>query len=260
MSWNVNGIRSVLKKGFESFVETHKPDILGLQEIKAHRDQVSFLMPGYHEFWNSAFKKGYSGTAIFSRTEPLSFRFGIDLDKEDLDLLKNSEGGEVTNEGRVVTLEFGGFYFVNVYTPNSKPQLERLSFREKIWDPLFLKYINKLEQKKPVIFCGDMNVAHKEVDLARPEDNKKSVGFTAEERRGFDNIISSGFVDTFRIFNQEGGNYTWWSNFNKSCERNIGWRIDYVCVSEKIKQNLKDAFILPDVVGSDHCPVGAEVF
>jgi exodeoxyribonuclease III len=260
MSWNVNGIRSVLKKGFESFVETHKPDILGLQEIKAHRDQVSFLMPGYHEFWNSAFKKGYSGTAIFSRTEPLSFRFGIDLDKEDLDLLKNSEGGEVTNEGRVVTLEFGGFYFVNVYTPNSKPQLERLSFREKIWDPLFLKYINKLEQKKPVIFCGDMNVAHKEVDLARPEDNKKSVGFTAEERRGFDNIISSGFVDTFRIFNQEGGNYTWWSNFNKSRERNIGWRIDYVCVSEKIKQNLKDAFILPDVVGSDHCPVGAEVF
>jgi len=249
ISWNVNGIRAVLKKGFLDFLHEQNPDILCLQEIKANKEQVDLKIPNYHDYWNSATKKGYSGTAIFSKVLPKKV-----INTFKIELL-DEQGRNVANEGRVLTCEYQNYYLVNVYTPNSKGDLSRLSFRHKTWDPTFLKYIKKLEQKKSVIFCGDLNVAHKEIDLARPKENIGKHGFTNEEREGFDNIINSGFVDTFRIFNSQGGNYTWWTPWAKSRERNIGWRIDYFCVSKKISENVINCEILSNVFGSDHCPI-----
>lgn len=255
ISWNVNGLRSVINKNvFFEFIDAEKPDILCLQETKANKDQVEVDLEDYIEFWNAAEKKGYSGTAAFSKIKPLSVSYNFEDFDEKLESVDYY--GDALNEGRVITLEFEEFYLVNVYTPNSKPNLERLEFRHKFWDPFFLKYLKSLEDKKPVIVCGDFNVAHKEIDLARPDANHKSAGFTDEEREGFDNYIKNNLIDTFRMFNQEGGHYTWWSNFARSRERNVGWRIDYVLVSKKLQDRVKDAFILPQVMGSDHCPVG----
>lgn len=240
-SWNVNGIRSVLGKGFLDFVAADNPDILCLQEVKAMPDQVELTLPGYSIFWNSAVKKGYSGTAILTRKAPLEVTNGMGLPEHD-------------NEGRVITAEFEDFFLVNVYTPNSKRELERLPYRQQ-WDLLFLRHLQKLEEKKPVVFCGDLNVAHTEIDLANPSTNRRNAGFTDEERAGFTRFVEAGFVDTFRHFNKEGGNYTWWSYMNQARPRNIGWRIDYFCISDILKKQLQSAAIAPHVLGSDHCPV-----
>jgi len=242
ISWNVNGIRAVMKKGFHDFAKKENPDILCLQETKAHPDQVDKLMHDYeYHYWNTAKKKGYSGTAIFSKIKPISVIFG--------DEQLNDE------EGRVIVAEFEDFYLVTVYTPNSKPQLERLKYRQE-WDKKFLEFMKKLEKKKPVVFCGDLNVAHKEIDIARPKANERSPGFTIEERKGFDNYVNANFVDTFREFNKEPNNYTYWNYMFKSRDRNVGWRIDYFCISKSLKPKLKEAFILNKVMGSDHCPIG----
>lgn len=243
ISWNVNGIRSVLKKGFLDFVKEHDPDILCLQETKPPADRsLEPLLKGYHEHWNYAQKPGYSGTTIFSKVKPAKFTDGLGIDKHD-------------QEGRVVTAEFADFYVVNVYVPNSKRELERLPYRAKEWDVDFLKYLKKLEKAKPVIFCGDLNVAHKEIDLTYPKANSNNHGFTPEERAGFDNIVNAGFIDTFREFEKDGGHYTWWSPMSNSRAKNVGWRIDYFCVSAALRPKLKDCRILPEVMGSDHCPV-----
>lgn len=245
ISWNVNGIRAVLKKGFLDFVKKENPDIICLQETKAHPDQVDTIMHDYeHHYWHSAQRKGYSGTAVFSKVEPISVLYG--------------DGPMEDDEGRVISLEFKDYYVVTVYTPNSKRELERLDYRQE-WDANFLKFLKKLEKKKPVVLCGDLNVAHKEIDLARPKTNTQSAGFTPEERKGFENLLNAGFIDTFREFNKEPENYTWWSYMFKSRERNVGWRIDYFCISKILRKKLKKAFILPDVMGSDHCPVGIEI-
>lgn len=246
ISWNVNGLRAVLKKNFMEFFEAEMPDILCLQETKCHPDQVDIDLPGYEMWWNSAEKKGYSGTAIFSSIRPSGVRYGIGIDKHD-------------TEGRVITLEFPKVFVVTVYTPNSKDELQRLSYRSQEWDVEFLKYVRTLESSKPVIFCGDLNVAHKEIDLANPKTNVKNAGFTPEERRGFDNIVEAGFIDTFRHYNQEPNNYTWWSLRTAARTRNAGWRIDYFCASRSIESHLRNARILADVHGSDHCPVVLEV-
>jgi len=242
MSWNVNGIRAVLNKGFMAFLKKEDPDILCLQETKAMPEQVDIALNGYQPFWNSATRKGYSGTAIFTKLKPLNVTNDMGIAKHD-------------DEGRVITLEFKDYYLVNVYTPNSKRELERLAYRTQEWDVAFLKYVKKLEKKKPVIFCGDLNVAHKEIDLANPQSNRRNAGFTDEERARFDKIVESGFIDAFREFNQEGGHYTWWSYMSRAREKNIGWRIDYFCISPSLRKRLKSARILPHVMGSDHCPV-----
>ncbi|BCX13963.1 MAG: exodeoxyribonuclease III [Candidatus Dojkabacteria bacterium] len=256
ISWNVNGLRSVInKKVFYEFVEKENPDVLCLQEIKANSQQLEINLKGYQQFWNPAKRKGYSGTAIFSKVSPVNV-FNNFVEDFDYPANLEDEFGNVLEEGRLITFELEDFWLLNVYTPNSKPDLQRLKFRHEVWDPLFLKYLKFLEASKPVVVCGDFNVAHKEIDLARPDSNHKSAGFTDEEREGFDKFIKNNFVDTFRIFNKEGGNYTWWSNFAKSRERNVGWRIDYVLVSNSLKSRVKEAFILPEVYGSDHCPVG----
>ncbi len=255
-SWNVNGIRAVVKKGvFQSFVKAHRPDVLCLQEIKAKRGQIEIDLPGYHEYWHSAVKKGYSGTAIFSREKPIKvtngfpgtfakrFRFADELERDS------------SEEGRLITAEFAGFYTVTVYTPNAKDDLSRLALRHKHWDPAFLAYVKQLEKKKPVVFCGDMNVAHTELDLANPKPNRGKKGFTDEEREGFQNLVAAGFIDTLRLFKEGNGHYTWWSNFANSRARNVGWRIDYVLVSGALRKSVKAAEIHADVMGSDHCPV-----
>ena len=243
ISWNVNGIRAALKKGFLNFVEKENPDILCIQETKAHPDQVGLVLKNYpHHYWNSASKKGYAGTAIFSKIKPLSVTYDMGIEEHD-------------DEGRVITLEFPDFYLVTVYTPNSKRELLRLKYRQR-WDVDFLKYLKNLEKKKPVIFSGDLNVAHKEIDLKNPHSNKRNAGFTDEERSGFDKFIEAEFIDTFREFNTDPENYTWWSYMFKSRERNVGWRIDYFCISKNLRENLKDSFILPEIMGSDHCPIG----
>lgn len=246
ISWNVNGLRAVLKKNFIEFFEAEMPDILCLQETKANPDQVEVDLPGYQAFWNSAVKRGYSGTAIFTRFAPQAASIGIGIDKHD-------------QEGRVVTLEFSTFFLVNVYTPNSQDDLRRLAYRTEEWDVEFLAYVKKLELTKPVVFCGDLNVAHTEIDLANPKTNTKSAGFTPEERRGFNAIVDAGFIDTFRHFNKEPKNYTWWSYRTAARERNAGWRIDYFCISPSLLPHLKSASILPHVYGSDHCPVAIEL-
>lgn len=243
ISWNVNGIRSVLGKGFQDFLTTADADIICLQETKAREEQVGVTFDGYKTFWNAAEKPGYSGTAIFTRVAPLEVRFGIGHDLHD-------------KEGRVITAEFEDFYLVNVYVPNSQRALTRLNYRVNSWGPDFLGYMKTLETRKPVIFCGDLNVAHKEIDLARPKANVKNAGFTAEERASFDHYIAAGFVDTFREFQTAAGHYSWWSYMGTARQKNIGWRIDYVCISPSLRPRLKDAFIWPHILGSDHCPVG----
>lgn len=256
ISWNVNGIRAVHNKGlFVPFVEKHKPDILCLQETKAEQHQSEVDLPDYEEYWNSAMKKGYSGTAIFTRTKPLAVFLDIpEHISKKFHGLKDSYG-DTNAEGRVLALEFKDFFIVNVYTPNSKPDLSRLPLRHKHWDRAFLAYCKELKQKKSVIFCGDLNVAHREDDLANPKANEGEHGFTKEEREGVDAIVGSGFVDTFRMFTEGNGHYSWWSHFANSRARNVGWRIDYFFVSEDLKKKVKSAEILPDVLGSDHCPI-----
>lgn len=247
ISWNVNGIRAVLNKGFYEFVEKEKPHILCLQETKASPEQVELDLKDYkYRYWNSAQKKGYSGTAVFCKDEPLKAFNDMGIDEHD-------------TEGRVCTIELEKFYLVNVYTPNSQRGLERLDYRQHKWDVDFLKFVKKLEKKKPVIFCGDLNVAHREIDLANPKSNVKNAGFTPEERAGFDNIIKAGFVDTFRHFTQEGGHYTWWSYMGQAREKNVGWRIDYFLASPSIMPSIKKSYILPAVMGSDHAPVVLEI-
>lgn len=244
-SWNVNGIRSVLNKGeFQKFLTQHQPDILCLQETKAESHQVTFgfEMSGYAQYWNSAQKKGYSGTAIFTKKKPTNVTYGLGISKHD-------------QEGRVINLEFDDYFLVNVYTPNSKRELERLSYRTQEWDVDFLKHVKQLEKQKPVIFCGDLNVAHKEIDLARPNDNHRNAGFTIEERTSFDLIVKAGFLDSFREFSNESGQYTWWSFQTDARSRNVGWRIDYFCLSPILRKRLTKANIHADMMGSDHCPV-----
>ncbi|MBA2862028.1 exodeoxyribonuclease-3 [Methanococcus maripaludis] len=231
-----------MKNGFMDFLERESPDIMCIQETKVQSGQVQLGLDGYFQYWNYAEKKGYSGTAIFTKIKPNNVILGI----------KNTEHD---GEGRVLTLEFDKYYLINVYTPNSQRGLTRLEYRQK-WDQDFLNYIKTLENEKPVIFCGDLNVAHKEIDLKNPKNNVKNAGFTPEERIGFDNIVDSGFIDTFREFNKEPDNYSWWSYRFNARSKNIGWRIDYFCISKILRDNLKDAFIMSEVMGSDHCPVG----
>ncbi len=254
-SWNVNGLRAVLKKGvFYPFLTQHQPDILCLQETKAEREQTEVDLPDYHEYWNSAIKKGYSGTAIFSKQEPLTVSKGFPsafAKKYQL----GDEYGDAADEGRVITAEYAQFYVVTVYTPNAKEDLTRLPLRHQQWDPAFLAYCKQLEKTKPVIFCGDLNVAHTELDLANPKPNRGKKGFTDEEREGFQNFVDAGFIDTLRLFKQGNGHYTWWSHFANARARNIGWRIDYVLVSPQLKGAVQAAEIHPNVLGSDHCPV-----
>jgi exodeoxyribonuclease III len=255
-SWNVNGIRAVVKKGvFQSFVEAHKPDVLCLQETKAERGQIEVDLPDYHECWNSAIKKGYSGTAIFSKQEPLKVINGFPEDFAKRFKFADELQRDSAEEGRVITAEFEKFFAVTVYTPNTKDDLSRLRLRHEHWDPAFLAYCKQLEQKKPVIFCGDLNVAHTELDLANPKSNRGKKGFTDEERQGFQNFLDAGFIDTFRMFKQGNGYYSWWTHFANARARNVGWRIDYFLVSASLRDAVKAADIHPDVMGSDHCPV-----
>lgn len=260
ISWNINGIRAVHKKGlFAPFVEKYKPDILCLQETKAQQHQSAVDLPDYEEYWNSAVRPGYSGTAIFTKIKPLSVVLGIPEKIAQKHNLVSDDYGDPNTEGRVTAVELKDCYVVTVYTPNAKDDLSRISLRHKQWDPAFLEYMRQLEKKKPVIFCGDLNVAHTEDDLARPKDNIGNKGFTSEEREGIDNIIKHNFVDTFRMFTQGNGHYTWWSHFAGARSRNVGWRIDYIFVSKKLAPKVTKASIHADVLGSDHCPVAVEI-
>ena len=243
ISWNVNGLRACMGKGFMEFFEEADADIFCIQESKLQEGQISLELPGYHQYWNYAVKKGYSGTAVFTKKEPLSVSYGIGIEEHD-------------QEGRVITLEFPDFYMVTVYTPNSQEELARLPNR-MTWEEEFLKYLKKLEETKPVIFCGDLNVAHKEIDLKNPKTNRKNAGFSDEEREKFSVLLENGFIDTFRYFYPEAeGAYSWWSYRFHAREKNAGWRIDYFLVSSQLKERLEDAVIYKDVMGSDHCPVG----
>ena len=254
-SWNVNGIRAVINKGaFPSFIETEQPDILCLQETKAREEQVELTLDGYYQYWNSADKAGYSGTAIFSKIPALKVIPNFPATITSKYKLDDSYG-DTNTEGRVTAAEFDDFWVVSVYTPNSKGKLERLDLRSQQWDNAFLAYMQELEQTKPVIFCGDLNVAHQEIDLARPDDNHKSHGFTDEERAGFDAIVDAGFIDTFRLFNKDGENYTWWTAWGGARARNVGWRIDYVVTSKSLEKRITSAAIHAAQMGSDHCPV-----
>lgn len=260
VSWNVNGIRAVHRKGLLlPFLKEHKPDVLCLQETKAEQHQSEVDLPEYEEFWFSAEKKGYSGTAIFTKTTPLDVRFGLPEDIAKKYKLDGDGYGDPNKEGRVITADLKDFFVVSVYTPNAKDDLSRLTLRHKHWDPAFLEYMKRLEEEKPVIFCGDLNVAHTEDDLARPKENKGVKGFTNEEREGIDQIVKAGFVDTFRLFTKGNGHYTWWSHFAKARERNVGWRIDYIFVSKKLEGKIKKAEIHADALGSDHCPTSITI-
>jgi len=246
VSWNVNGLRAVLRKNFLDYLEAEKPDVLCLQETKCSPNDVEQLWPAaYTTYWNTAHKKGYAGTAIFTRTRPLHVTQGIGRALHD-------------DEGRVLSAEFTDFFLVNVYVPNSKRELTRLDYRRQ-WDRDFLRYLRKIERRKPVIFCGDLNVAHTEIDLANPKANLKNHGFTPEERAGFSAFLKAGFLDTFREFERGSGHYTWWAPFARARARNIGWRIDYFLISKSLRPRLKRAFIRADVQGSDHCPVGIQI-
>jgi exodeoxyribonuclease-3 len=255
-SWNVNGIRAVLKKGaLQEFIKQEKPDILCMQETKAQEGQAVIDFEGYEEYWNSAQKPGYSGTAIFTRIKPLSVTKGFpEMLAKKYDFV-DSRTRDAANEGRVLTVELDDFYLVTVYTPNSVDNLQRLPLRHKHWDPAFLAYVKELEKKKPVIFCGDLNVAHTEEDLANPKPNRGKKGFTDEEREGFQNFIDAGFIDTLRLFHKGNGYYTWWSHFANARARNVGWRIDYFLASSSLKDRIKSAEIHPKFTGSDHCPI-----
>ena len=242
ISWNVNGIRACVGKNFMEFFNEVNADIFCLQETKLQENQIDLQLEGYHQYWNYAKKKGYSGTAIFTKKEPLSVMYGINIEEHD-------------QEGRVITLEFEDFYMVTVYTPNSQNELKRLDYRMK-WEDDFRNYLKELDDKKPVIVCGDLNVAHKEIDLKNPKTNRKNAGFTDEERNKFTELMEAGFIDTFRYFYPDKENiYSWWSYRFKAREKNAGWRIDYFCVSEKLKDRLVSASIHTEVLGSDHCPV-----
>lgn len=243
ISWNVNGLRACVGKGFLDFFKEADADIFCLQETKLQEGQIDLELPGYHQYWNYAEKKGYSGTAIFSKEEALQVTCGIGVEEHD-------------HEGRVITLEYPDFYFVTVYTPNSQNELARLDYRMK-WEDDFLAYLKKLEETKPVIFCGDLNVAHKEIDLKNPKSNRKNAGFTDEEREKFTALVDAGFIDTFRYFYPDlEGVYSWWSYRFSARAKNAGWRIDYFLTSASLKDRLQDAFIYTEVMGSDHCPVG----
>ena len=243
ISWNVNGLRACVTKGFLDFFREADADVFCLQETKLQAGQIELELPGYYQYWNSAVKKGYSGTAVFSKKEPLSVSYGIGIEQHD-------------QEGRVITLEFSDFFVVTVYTPNSQEGLVRLDYRMR-WEEDFLAYLKKLEQKKPVVFCGDLNVAHREIDLKNPKTNRKNAGFTDEEREKMTKLLQAGFIDTFRYFYPEQeGIYSWWSYRFQARSKNAGWRIDYFIVSEALKGRLEDARIYTQVMGSDHCPVG----
>jgi len=262
-SWNVNGIRAVQKKGLlEPFIAKHQPDILCIQETKAQPEQVAedfeALYPDYHQYWYSAEKKGYSSTAIFSKAEPLEIINGLPNHIKEAYQLTD-QYGDTTNEGRVMVVEFEAFYVSTVYTPNSKDDLSRIPMRQQ-WDPAYLQYMSELQETKPVIFCGDFNVAHTEIDLARPKSNVGKKGFTVEERNGIDEMLNRGFIDSLRLLHPDAPDqFTWWSHFGGARERNVGWRIDYVMVHESLKELVKQARIHPDVLGSDHCPVSVDL-
>lgn len=242
ISWNVNGIRACVGKGFMDFFNKQDADIFALQETKVQSGQIELDLPGYYQYWNYAEKKGYSGTAIFSKKEPLSVSYGMGIDVHD-------------KEGRIITAEYDDFYFIVCYTPNSQPELARLEYRMK-WEDDFRKYLKKLDGIKPVILCGDLNVAHNEIDLKNPKTNRKNAGFTDEEREKFTAFLAAGFIDTFRYFYPDRIDiYSWWSYRFSAREKNAGWRIDYFCTSERMKDKLKDSIIHTDVMGSDHCPV-----
>ncbi len=247
ISWNVNGLRACIGKNtFYEFLQQEAPDAICLQETKLQEGQIQVDLPGYHQYWNYAVKKGYSGTAIFTREEPLSVQYGIGIPEHD-------------QEGRVITLEYPAYYLITVYVPNSKQELERLSYR-MVWEDAFLSYIKELEKSKPVIYCGDLNVAHREIDLKNPSSNHHNAGFTDEERGKMTTVLSSGFVDTWRYFHPDtAGVYSWWSYRFHARQKNAGWRIDYFIVSEALVPKLCDAAIYTDVLGSDHCPVGLQI-
>lgn len=241
ISWNVNGLRAVLKKNFIKFVEGEQPDILCLQETKMSGEYPEML-PGFELHYSNAEKKGYAGTAVFTKAKPEAVTYGMGVEEHD-------------REGRIITAEFPDYYLVNVYTVNAQRGLTRLKYRQQ-WDLDFLAFLKNLEKTKPVIACGDFNVAHKEIDLARPKSNRRNAGFTDEEREGFSRYVDNGFIDTFREFNSEGGNYTWWSFMGNARANNVGWRIDYFIISKSLRPRLVEAFIMPQVMDSDHCPVG----
>ena len=250
ISWNVNGLRAVINKGFEEFFKGINADIFCIQETKMQEEQleekINTIFDGYKMYWNSAEKKGYSGTAIFSKKEPVNIKYGIGIEEHD-------------KEGRVITLEFEKFYMVNCYTPNSKRELERLDYR-MIWEEDFRNYLLELNKKKPVILCGDLNVAHKEIDLKNPKTNRRNAGFTDEERKKMTELLNSGFVDSFRyLYPDKTDKYTWWSYMFKAREKNAGWRIDYFIVSDNIKDKIKESYIFSEIMGSDHCPVGLDI-
>ena len=246
ISWNVNGLRACMEKGFPDFFKNEDADVFCLQETKLQEGQITMDLPGYHQYWNYAEKKGYSGTAVFTKEEPLSVSYGMGIEKHD-------------HEGRVITLEFQNFYLVTVYTPNSQEELKRLSYRME-WEEDFLAYLKKMEECKPVIICGDMNVAHKEIDLKNPKNNRKNAGFSDEERSKMTTLLESGFIDTFRyLYPDLEGIYSWWSYRFNARKNNAGWRIDYFLVSDCLKELVKDAYICTDIMGSDHCPVGLKI-
>ena len=246
ISWNVNGIRAAVNKGFKEFFKKVDADIFCIQETKCQEGQIDLEFEGYTSYWNSAEKKGYSGTAIFTKIKPLSVRYGIGIEEHD-------------KEGRVITLEFNDFYMVNIYTPNSKRELERLEYRQ-VWEDEIRKYLLELNKKKEVIMCGDLNVAHKEIDLKNPKTNRRNAGFTDEERGKMTELLDSGFIDTFRyLYPNVENKYSWWSYMGKAREKNVGWRIDYFIVSKGLEDKIKDAVIYDEVMGSDHCPVGLEI-
>lgn len=246
VSWNVNGLRACKDKGFLEYFEQLNADIFCLQETKLQEGQIDLDLDGYYQYWNYAEKKGYSGTAIFTKEEPVSVKYGLGIEEHD-------------HEGRVITLEYPDYYFITVYVPNSKEDLSRLEYR-MTWEDDFLKYVKELEKTKPVIYCGDLNVAHKEIDLKNPKTNRHNAGFTDEERAKFDNVVNSGLIDTFRYFYPDKEQiYSWWSYRFSSRSKNAGWRIDYFVASESLKDRLRDAKILTDIMGSDHCPVELDI-
>lgn len=245
VSWNVNGLRACLKKGFEDFFKDVDADIFAIQETKLQRNQIDLEFEGYTSYYNDAVKKGYSGVAIYTKKEPMNVIYGMGIEEHD-------------QEGRLITLEFEKFYFVAVYTPNSKRELERLDYRQ-VWEDDFRMHVNKLKDSKPVVLCGDLNVAHNEIDLKNDKTNHKNAGFTDQEREKFSELLNSGFIDTFRYTYPETEMYSWWSYMFKAREKNAGWRIDYFVVSEDLKENIKDAYIYTEIMGSDHCPVGVEL-
>lgn len=246
ISWNVNGIRACVTKGFKDFFNQIEADIFCIQETKCQPEQIDLTFEGYRSYWNSAEKKGYSGTAIFTKIEPIAVTYGIGIEEHD-------------KEGRIITLEFKDFYLVNNYTPNAKRELERLAYRQ-IWEDEIRKYLLKLNKIKPVIMCGDLNVAHKEIDLKNPKTNRGNAGFTDEEREKMTQLLEAGFTDSFRYLYPDKENaYSWWSYMGRAREKNVGWRIDYFIVSNKLQEKIKEASLYPEITGSDHCPVGLEL-